>query len=403
MKRFLIPVILVAFILSIVIFSPAKTVSADNIIDTPIFTSDYFNNLDIDGNLKDFTSGSLRDRTIFTDKEKDAASYIKDSLEKMGADATVETFSIGADGNELFSQNVVAVYNPEKENKVIIGAGYGNIFSSIPSLGYNGNGGAGVCNNGTGVVALLALANYFFNCSPETDYSVNFVFFGGSPLTNTGSGKYMSDTLKGVIHNILLMINLTSLAGEKIYYYTDEVKTAHGDLFKSISKTQDVITDFPKGVPLIPFQLLQNINYTHLGMLSDNYVFLNKKVNTLNIFGSGLLSTSQKPDSLISFNYAYPQFKKGVASVLTAVTDTMLSARFVPIMLSSQNDKFDYSLITSPYFAYGIALILIIIFGVGVIIALRLIYKRSNTPPAIKQKPISVFGDDYDKNSSNDK
>ena len=172
--------------------------------------SDVFTKEEAAATLTEFLGSgetSRRDRTAFSEGEKAAAQYIYTTLESYGYESgkTLETQEIsteltakyGSETKTLTSRNVIATYNEGNTKTVVIGANYDNLYADIEDVGVSGDGGEGVLCNATGVSALLNLARAFKEKAPTLDFSVKFAFFGACEVGAFGSGKFVSDYLKG--------------------------------------------------------------------------------------------------------------------------------------------------------------------------------------------------------------
>lgn len=227
-----------------------------------------------------------KDRTSFSEGEKKAAEYIKNRLTEYGYVAeldlitqSVETEVVkgyGGETQKLYSQNIIATYNGGKEKTVVVGANYDNLYKNIDLVGSSGNGSEGIMNNATGVATLLQLAKVFKENAPALDYTVIFAFFGASEAGVVGSSRFVSDYIKDA-SNVLLMVNLDSIAGETINVYSDEVDTLEGKMF--LQQGENYAAEFKKMsrfIPLMPQVYAENLNYTHIGQLGDHVVFFEK-------------------------------------------------------------------------------------------------------------------------------
>ena len=166
-----------------------------------------------------------------------------------------------------------------------MGANYDNLYSDIQLVGSGGTGSEGIMNNATGTATLLQLAKAFRQNSPVQDFTVIFVFFGASEAGVVGSSRFVSDYLNDV-SDVLLMVNLDSVAGSVINVYSDEVDTLEGKMF--LQQGEKYSTEFKqmsRFVPIIPQVYAENLDYTHIGQLGDHVEFFEKDVPVDNLFG----------------------------------------------------------------------------------------------------------------------
>ena len=380
--------------------------------------SGVFIEADMAGELDAFAGSgedARRDRTSFGEGEKKAAEYIKNKLSEYGyvENTDLVTQSVekevvsgyGGETQKLYSQNVIATYNGGKEKTVVVGANYDNLYSDIQLVGSGGTGSEGIMNNATGTATLLQLAKAFRQNSPVQDFTVIFVFFGASEAGVVGSSRFVSDYLNDV-SDVLLMVNLDSVAGSVINVYSDEVDTLEGKMF--LQQGEKYSTEFKqmsRFVPIIPQVYAENLDYTHIGQLGDHVEFFEKDVPVVNLFGGdadGFDYYSDKPDSLDSFKAAYPDYGKTMADVASLVYDCLSAQDFLTAAAGFRTEKFDYSFFMGGYFAYIVLIGIIIVAALILIPVVRHLEKKYPYKPVIKRLKIAVFGMEYEQNTDND-
>jgi Zn-dependent M28 family amino/carboxypeptidase len=136
---------------------------------------------------------------------ENAASYIESELRKANANPAQQTWQAG----EQLYKNIIASYQPEKQNRLIIGAHY-DVCGDQP----------GADDNASAVAGLLELARLLFENNPALDYRIDFVaycleeppYFG---TTDMGSYVHARSVYEEGT-NVLGMISL-----EMIGYFSD--------------------------------------------------------------------------------------------------------------------------------------------------------------------------------------
>jgi Zn-dependent M28 family amino/carboxypeptidase len=134
------------------------------------------------------------------------ADYIETEFTKAGAAPQIQTWQAG--GNEY--RNVMAVYNPEKTRRLVVGAHY-DVCGDQP----------GADDNASAVAGLLELVRMVFDTQPELDYRIEFVaycleeppFFGSDQMGSYVHARSLHDAQADVIGMICL---------EMIGYFSDE-------------------------------------------------------------------------------------------------------------------------------------------------------------------------------------
>jgi hypothetical protein len=141
-------------------------------------------------------------------QEVAAAQYIQTAFEEMGYSPEVQVFGFeDEDGNELVSQNVIAVKTGLSSKTLVVGAHYDS-----------GDEADGVDDNASGVAVMLEAAERV--AQVETPYTVIFIAFGAEENDLDGSYYYVEQMSRSDIKNTVAMINLDSLvAGDLAYVY----------------------------------------------------------------------------------------------------------------------------------------------------------------------------------------
>lgn len=236
------------------------------------------------------------DRTCATEGEKAAAEYLAETLQGMGFDSKngkyLQGFSVytedSVDGGYLsYSQNVVGVKKAKNGSlkTLIIGAHYDNAYGLSNSLS------RGAYDNGSGVAATLALAYAIKNA--DLPYNVEIVFFGMEEAGCLGSSAYVSGMTEDEIENTLMMINLDSIScGDNLYIFTDEIKRTHEEMFfESAARLGGTLTEMPwDKMSNGYFRVIDEKPFVHVGIQSDNAVFMAKGIPCTFFFGYNLSS-----------------------------------------------------------------------------------------------------------------
>lgn len=155
-------------------------------------------------------------REAGTDKERLAAENLLAQFKQMGYRAEIQKFSYTDENDEQFnSQNIIAVKNPDKKKRIIIGAHY----DSDPI-------GTGMDDNGSGTVVVLTMAEALYKAS--SDYRIDFVLFGAEEAGIWGS-EYFADNMQNKgLTKPELMINYDSLiAGDTCNVYVGKTKDSN--------------------------------------------------------------------------------------------------------------------------------------------------------------------------------
>ncbi|MBR2053119.1 MAG: M20/M25/M40 family metallo-hydrolase [Clostridia bacterium] len=176
------------------------------------------------------------------------------------------------------SQNVVGVLDNGAENYVILGAHYDCIYKDA-SFGYS--------DNLSGIVGLMATAEIL------QDYGAHnliFAFWGAEEVGCLGSEYFVKNLPDEIKEKTLLYINFDSIgAGDYRYYYTNDFQTTYGAKVDKIFLSQDVKKYHNR---LYSNATTNGVNYTTLGMQSDNASFLKAGINSLNFFAGNLSTNS---------------------------------------------------------------------------------------------------------------
>lgn len=189
------------------------TLMGSMLLSHPTFANDYaWEQLTI---MTDPTKG-IGARKAGSVEEKKTADWIAAEWKKQGYQPEMLTFDFELDNQKLQSQNVQITIKGESDKELLIGAHYDTKGEDKGSLG--------ATDNGSGVVALLAVSKALEG--KTLPYTLKLVAFGAEEYGLNGSKAYVQD--KNATANLIGMINLdTIIGGDKLY-----VHSAHSEPYK---------------------------------------------------------------------------------------------------------------------------------------------------------------------------
>lgn len=150
-----------------------------------------------------------------------ACRYIRDEFAKAGAKPVLQTWK--AEGKEY--QNVLASYNPDKLQRLIVGAHY-DVCGDQP----------GADDNASAVAGLLEIARLVFTSKPQIKYRIDFVaycleeppYFGTTSMGSYIHAKSLHDGKADILGMISLeMIGFFSDAPESQPFPTPELSKVY--------------------------------------------------------------------------------------------------------------------------------------------------------------------------------
>lgn len=164
--------------------------------------------------LYDFVSNNP-DRKPQSQGEQQAGDYLVNQFTSYGYDNVVKTQIF-----ELDSYNIHAYIDTPATQKIIIGAHYDNSVQQ------------GATDNGSGVTALLVIAQQLYKYKDSLQYDIEFVAFGAEELGLYGAQSYVDKMTAQQLDNIALMINIDSIAGgDNLYIYGEDQFTTYQQHF----------------------------------------------------------------------------------------------------------------------------------------------------------------------------
>ncbi|MBM7702058.1 M20/M25/M40 family metallo-hydrolase [Metabacillus iocasae] len=192
-----------------------------------------------------YISETIGTRVMGTEKEKETSEYIQRELRKLGYDVEAQPFTFTRKGNQISSENVIAVKKGKSKKEIIVGAHYDSVATA-----------KGADDNASSVGVILEAAKALKK--KKTPHTIKFVLFGAEEGGLNGSTYYLSQMSETEKENTVAMINLDSLvAGDYMYVYGSK-EAAKGwvrdqALKVAAKKKLDVTTnpglnpDYPKG------------------------------------------------------------------------------------------------------------------------------------------------------------
>lgn len=143
-----------------------------------------------------YLSEDIGPRVAGTEFEKEAAEYIKNELERLGYDVSVQEFGIRND--QQTSQNVIAVKKPEgvQNPEIIYVTAH---YDSVP-------GSPGANDNASGTATMLEIARIMKDF--PTNKEIRFIAFGSEEIGLVGARSYASQLTQDEIDRSLGAFNL---------------------------------------------------------------------------------------------------------------------------------------------------------------------------------------------------
>ncbi len=172
----------------------------------------------------EYIQEALPGRLAFTQKEKEAATFIVSAVLDMGYPPgciEVQDFSyngasafLSAEATKEFnggekvdgSQNIIVTKKGDSKKTIIVGAHYDSAATH------------GVDDNGSGVAVVLE--NALRMVGERTPYTIKYLFFGYEESALRGSRVYLNSLSDAEKENIVFMVNLDSvIGGDTCYLY----------------------------------------------------------------------------------------------------------------------------------------------------------------------------------------
>jgi len=149
-------------------------------------------------------------RTSGSAQEKSTAKFIAKTLSNFGFEVKVQPFEFKNKEQKFKSNNIIAELGNNDLPTIIIGAHYDS----------KGKGSYGAIDNGTGVAAMLEIAQIIAK-KPSNHFNIRFIAFGAEEIGISGSQHYVKQLTAQALQNIAGMINFDMIAGgDKLYVHS---------------------------------------------------------------------------------------------------------------------------------------------------------------------------------------
>ena len=227
----------------------------------------YFSNLD-----------EVKNRTTGYSGEKKFAQILAGEMDELSlsfveGDSYIQTFSLG----QSSSQNVLGLIDNQSEKYVVLGAHLDAVYVQGKSFGFS--------DNLSGVLGVLQMAQIL--SSTELPFNVIIAFYGAEEVGCKGSKYFVENLEENIKKNILLSMNFDSIgSGEKQYFYHSDNPTKYGAALDNIIKNYEINkAGFnSRYSPVVSL----DINFTSLGIMSDNSSYLKHGINAVTFFAGDL-------------------------------------------------------------------------------------------------------------------
>lgn len=248
--------------------------------------------------LQILSGEELKNRTMSTDGELDAANYISGLMRALGYDSEyssndakgLQEFKTSFkrfSGEELVDEKAYNVIFSRKatseksKGEIILACQYDNMYSEKADISGNLWQSDGSYESGVAVAIMFTLAEALIYM--ECEYDLTFAFFTGGCYEWKGAMNYVDNLDREALDKIALVLNFSMLGGgDNWYIYTGESKNTYGRYLYACG--QGGPTSVPKDRNIGQFYLTEDtkFSYTHIGMLSNHYFFDLKGIPTAN-------------------------------------------------------------------------------------------------------------------------
>ncbi len=377
------------------------------------------------------------DRTSFTDTIKTAADKLagadsgSDSelvalgttgvefLDSVYVDAQVESFTtsvrvskgFGYEQQDITSYNIFVRpknFNDDKKT-ILITTNYSNLYGE--NFITKAMKASGALGSAATTALAIKLANYMSTpeFSVNSPYNFEFAFFSGTYEGNFGSQAFVRDHAKEIADNVILTINLERLGCGETYFYTDEADTPHGEFIEKFSDGYDV-KEFPSiGRVLLPIQTVDDMDYSHYALMSDNATFLSNGMSCLELIGGDFTGlgdseggekylTNTGLDTYANLEKYHPDYAEKLSSAATYIIELTAKEELKDVCVGAATS---YKVFTERWIAYVICLGVIIILILIMILIVNRFEKKYPVPASPKIK-IAVFGKEFEDIDEND-
>lgn len=223
-----------ALLLALGLMASSHSVLAQNATSTYAWTQ--FNT------LLDVTK-KMGARVAGTQQESEMAQWMTSEWQRMGYQVTNLPFEYKTKKGTVTSSNLIVDIQGKSDQIIVVGAHYDSTGEKAGSLG--------ILDNGSGMIALLALANELKG--KKLPYSVRLIAFGAEENGLNGSKAYVNRDDKP-LNNVMAMINLdTIIGGDKLYVHSPLTKPYRCDYVKN--PTFESSSDLREGLRSVSKQL----------------------------------------------------------------------------------------------------------------------------------------------------
>ncbi len=246
--------------------------------------SSAFDNLQI-------LSSEYADRTVATEGELVAAKYLSERMASYGYSGAFDddgvaglqkfkTAFVRYDGSEVKDADAYNVIFQKKaqnaKGEIILSAQYDNLYSEKTAKGEKWKA-DGSYESASGAAVLLTLAELLKDT--DVDYDLKFAFFTGGCYDWSGARHYVSKLNRQELDRISIMVNFSLLGGgENLYVYSRENGTTYNRYLNALTDAKPIPKD--KNVAQFVMEDETLYNYSHIGMLGNQYFFMNRGVPT---------------------------------------------------------------------------------------------------------------------------
>ncbi|MDE6758754.1 MAG: M28 family peptidase [Clostridia bacterium] len=275
------------------------------------------------GNMQ-YLAENYPDRTMSTQGELNTAKYLSSRLSDLGYTSEysydeiigLQHFKVDFmryDGSPVSDPNAYNVIFTKKavesKGEIVLSAQYDNLYEE--KAGGETWKADGSYESGSGSAVLLALAEIM--STVDYSYDITFAFFSGGCYGWQGAEHYVNHLKNAEIENIKLNVNFSMLGGgDGLYLYTGENVSDYGGYIRSAC---DGLASNPKDKNVATFVMDSDAtySYTHIGMLGNQYCFINKNVPIANFMS---INWSCNDDPFVTE-------MKGKANVYHTADDTL--------------------------------------------------------------------------------
>ncbi|PKI16032.1 M28 family metallopeptidase [Colwellia sp. 12G3] len=210
-------------------------------------------------------------RTSGSVEEMNTSKFISNTLRELGFKVKVQPFEFKNKEQYFKSNNIIAELGSNDLPTIILGAHYDS----------KGEGSYGAIDNGTGVAAMLEIAQ-IISKSPSRHFNIRFIAFGAEEIGISGSQYYVKQLTPTALQNIAGMINFDMIAGgDKMYVHSalstpypcgksDSIYNGEPILRKAIIKTSESIN---KSIQFVEHPKSKEYPKGETGPWSDHFPF----------------------------------------------------------------------------------------------------------------------------------